>query len=60
MNSNSMVARLARMCAKEASILRADGFKEEAHNLAVRALALFWLAEEEPALQPVRVRARRS
>lgn len=60
MSTNWMITSVARMCAKEAIILRAEGLREEAHNLTVRALALLWLAEEEPALKPVRVRARRS
>lgn len=50
---------LARMSALQARLLLDDGLKSEALELAIRALALVWLAHEEPRLQPVRIRVAR-
>lgn len=55
MRSSTLVS-LAEMAARQARLLKRDGALKEAHDLAVRALAMFWMAEPQPV--PVRVRQR--
>lgn len=55
MRSSTLVS-LAEMAARQARLLKREGALQEAQDLAVRALALLWMAEPQPV--PVRVRSR--
>ncbi len=54
MRSSTLVS-LAEMAARQARLLKREGALQEAQDLAVRALALLWMAEPQPV--PVRVRS---
>ena len=51
--------RLARMSALQARMLFDEGLKADALDLAIRAMALAWLAKEEPQLRPISARVTR-
>ncbi len=53
MRSSTLVS-LAEMAARQARLLKREGAVKEAQDLAVRALALLWMAEPQPV--PIRVR----
>lgn len=54
MRSSTLVS-LAEMAARQARLLKREGALQEAQDLAVRALALLWIAEPQPV--PVRARS---
>jgi hypothetical protein len=60
MNTVSLLSEISRMCGLQARMLRADGKVAEARALAIRAVALLLMVENEPKakLLPVRVSQR--
>ncbi|MDZ4322064.1 MAG: hypothetical protein U1A07_25085 [Phenylobacterium sp.] len=55
MHSSTLVS-LAEMAARQSRLLKRDGAVQDARDLAVRALALLWLAKPQPVPIPVRNR----
>lgn len=60
MNTVNVLSEVSRMCGLQARMLHADGRVAEARALAVRALALLLMVENEPEakLIPIRVGRR--
>jgi hypothetical protein len=60
MNTVNLLSEVSRMCGLQAQMLYAEGKVAEARALAVRALALLLMVENEPKAKriPIRVSQR--